>query len=48
MNPEARQFFDWHAALEIAAKVFVPGNHPTTFEPVRSSSTVHAATLPQR
>ena len=31
-EPEARQFFDWYSQLEIATKVFVPGNHSTAVE----------------
>ena len=31
-EPEARQFFDWYSALEIPAKIFVPGNHSTAIE----------------
>ncbi|WP_442511911.1 metallophosphoesterase [Novipirellula sp. SH528] len=28
-EPEARRFFDWYSGLNIATKVFVPGNHST-------------------
>ncbi len=28
-EPESRRFFDWYANLDIATKVFVPGNHST-------------------
>jgi predicted phosphodiesterase len=31
-EPEARDFFDWYAALDVAAKIFVPGNHSTAVE----------------
>jgi Icc-related predicted phosphoesterase len=31
-EPESRRFFDWYSALDIATKVFVPGNHSTAVE----------------
>ncbi|MEZ6133930.1 MAG: metallophosphoesterase [Pirellulaceae bacterium] len=31
-EPEARDFFDWYVGLDIACKVFVPGNHSTSVE----------------
>ena len=31
-EPEARSFFEWYAALDIPAKIFVPGNHSTAIE----------------
>lgn len=31
-EPEARNFFEWYAALDIAVKIFVPGNHSTAVE----------------
>ena len=31
-EPEARPFFDWYLELNIATKVFVPGNHSTAVE----------------
>ena len=31
-EPEARAFFEWYSALEIATKIFVPGNHSTAIE----------------
>jgi Icc-related predicted phosphoesterase len=31
-EPEARSFFDWYSELDVATKVFVPGNHSTAVE----------------
>jgi Icc-related predicted phosphoesterase len=31
-EPEARRFFEWYSELDIATKVFVPGNHSTAVE----------------
>ncbi len=31
-EPEARAFFEWYSALDVAVKIFVPGNHSTAVE----------------
>ena len=31
-EPEARAFFEWYSELDIATKVFVPGNHSAAVE----------------
>lgn len=31
-EPEARAFFQWYCKLDIARKIFVPGNHSTSIE----------------
>lgn len=31
-EPEARRFFRWFSSLDIATKIFVPGNHSTAIE----------------
>lgn len=41
-EPEARSFFDWFSGLDIATKVFVPGNHSTAVE----QGLIHAEEYP--